>query len=60
MICEESVKFIMSAVVHKVEFVIPVNGFIMLVGRLLNKAAYHQLPGIFLDFNLAVNASRRS
>jgi hypothetical protein len=49
MTCEESVKFITSAVVHKVEFVMPVNGFITLVGRLLNKAAYHQLPGIFLD-----------
>jgi hypothetical protein len=60
MTCEESVKFIMSAVVHKVEFVMPVNGFITLVGRLLNKAVHHQLPGIFVDFNLAVNASRKS
>jgi hypothetical protein len=60
MTCGESVKFIISAVVHKVEFVEPVNGFITLDGRLLNKATYHQQSGILLDYKLALDTSRQS
>jgi hypothetical protein len=38
MTCVESVKFMMSAAVHRVEFMTPANGFMIVVKRLLNKA----------------------